>query len=166
MEGKKGKGKQKIEMKLVESKDARYVTFSKRKLSLFRKADELSTMMGADVGVLLLSPTGKPYSYSSTSIEKITERFLEWKLNNSQVVGQTDGEKSNVFQAFDNLYEEIQIMNEKEKSRKIRYKILYPNLKIPPDKYRLEQLVALKLRLDKIKKKQKLMSLLTNLNLI
>ncbi|KAG5621321.1 hypothetical protein H5410_006539 [Solanum commersonii] len=34
----------------------------------------------------------------------------------------------------------------------MRYKILYPDSEIPPDKQRLEQLVALKLRLDKMKK--------------
>ncbi|KAK6779637.1 hypothetical protein RDI58_021821 [Solanum bulbocastanum] len=37
-----GKGRQKIEMKLIESKEARTVTFSKRKKGLFKKVDEYS----------------------------------------------------------------------------------------------------------------------------
>ncbi|MCD7463625.1 hypothetical protein HAX54_050962 [Datura stramonium] len=152
MESKKGKGRSKIELKLIESKQARDVTFSKRKETLFKKAAEFSTLTGADVGVMLFSPSGKPYSYGSTSIEKITDRFFEWKLNNSQVVDQADWGKSNVFQAFDNLREEMQIMNEKEKSRKVRYKILHPDSEIPPDENWLEQMLALKLRLEKIKK--------------
>ncbi|KAM3378945.1 agamous-like MADS-box protein AGL29 [Capsicum galapagoense] len=151
MERKTSRGRQKIEMKLVESKDARYVTFSKRKLSLFRKANELSTFTGADVGILLISPSGNPYSYSSTSVEKITDKFLEWKLKNPQVVDQAGREKANVFQAFDDLREELQIMNEKEKSRKMRYKILHPDSEIPVDKHRLDQLIELKLKLDAIK---------------
>ncbi|XP_055822135.1 agamous-like MADS-box protein AGL29 [Solanum dulcamara] len=149
------KGRQKIEMKLVESKDARYVTFSKRKLSLFKKANEFSTLTGADVGILLISPSGKPYSYGSTSIEKITDKFLEWKLENPHVVDQADGGKTNVFRVFDDLREELQIMNEKEKSRKIRNKILHPNLETSPDKHRLEKLVELKLRLENIKMEAK-----------
>ncbi|PHT89446.1 hypothetical protein T459_04559 [Capsicum annuum] len=35
-------------MKLIEPKDARYVTFSKRKVSLFTKANELLILTGAD----------------------------------------------------------------------------------------------------------------------
>ncbi|KAH0635580.1 hypothetical protein KY289_035495 [Solanum tuberosum] len=68
MDKKTGKGRQKIEMKLIESKEAHAVTFSKRKKGLFKKADEYSTLTGEDVGVLLFSPSGKPYSYGSTSI--------------------------------------------------------------------------------------------------
>ncbi|KAG5621322.1 hypothetical protein H5410_006540 [Solanum commersonii] len=107
MERKKGKGRQKIEMKFVESKEARNVTFSKRKLSLFKKINEFSALTEANVVVLLFSPSGKPYSYGNTSIEKITDKFFKWKLNNSHVVDQADGDKSNVFQAFDDLAEEL-----------------------------------------------------------
>ncbi|XP_059294946.1 agamous-like MADS-box protein AGL29 [Lycium ferocissimum] len=150
MERKVSRGRQKIEMKLVECKESRYVTFSKRKQSLFMKADKLSTLMGADVGVLLFSPSGKTYSYGSTSIENIINRFLEWRLDNPHVVDQPD-----VGKAFDDLYEEFQVVNEKKESRKRRYEILYHGSEIPSDKHRLEQLVALKLRLDKIKKDAK-----------
>uniref|UniRef100_M1AZT9 Mads box protein n=1 Tax=Solanum tuberosum TaxID=4113 RepID=M1AZT9_SOLTU len=155
MERKKGKGRQKIELKFVESKEARYVTFSKRKLSLFKKINEFSALTEANVVVLLFSPSGKPYSYGNTSIEKITDKCFKWKLNNSHVVDQAEGDKSNIFQAFDDLAEELKILNEIEKNRKMRYKILYPDSEIPPDKQRLEQLVALKLRLDKMKKEAK-----------
>ncbi|KAJ8550014.1 hypothetical protein K7X08_033721 [Anisodus acutangulus] len=98
---KASRGKQNIEMKLVESKKARYVTFSKRKLSLFKKVDELSTLTEEDVGVLFFSPSGKPYSHGSTSIEKLTDKFLEWKLNNPQ--DQAGVGKLHVFQEFDDL---------------------------------------------------------------
>ncbi|KAK4360635.1 hypothetical protein RND71_019587 [Anisodus tanguticus] len=150
---KASRGKQKIEMKLVESKAARYVTFSKRKLSLFKKVDELSTLTGADVGVLFFSPSGKPYSHSSTSIEKLIDKFLEWKLNNPR--DQAGVGKLHVFQAFDDLCKESQIADEEEENRKRRYRILYPDSEIPPNKHRLKQLVSLKLRSDEIKKEVK-----------
>ncbi|XP_060195597.1 agamous-like MADS-box protein AGL29 [Lycium barbarum] len=126
MERKVRKGRQKIELKLVESKEARYVTFSKRKQSLFRQANELSTLTGKDVGVLLVSPSGKPYSYGSTSIANIIDKFLVWKINNPQVVDQPDVGKSYVFQAFNDLCNESQVLNEEEESRKRRYRVLYP----------------------------------------
>ncbi|XP_016441587.2 agamous-like MADS-box protein AGL29 [Nicotiana tabacum] len=131
-------------MKYVESKEARYVTFSKRKAGLFRKAEEFSTVTGADVGVLFFSPSGKPCSYTSTSVEKITGKFREWKQQN------TDEGKSSVFEAFDDLCKYKQDENEKGKSRELRYKVMYPGVEIPPDKERLEKLVEMKLRLDKI----------------
>ncbi|KAK4350002.1 hypothetical protein RND71_029315 [Anisodus tanguticus] len=116
MESKRGKGRQTIEMKLIESKDARTVSFSKRKKSLFKKANELSTLTGADVGVLLISPSGKPYSYGSTSIENIIDKFLEMKLADRQR-DYADLGKSYVFEAFEDLSKQLQTVEEKEKDR-------------------------------------------------
>ncbi|CAN4121587.1 unnamed protein product [Withania somnifera] len=132
MDRKTGKGKQKIEMKLIESKEARTVSFSKRKKGLFKKAEEYSTITGADIGVMLISPSGRPYSYGSTSIENITNKFLELKQGNCQR-NHADLGESNAFEAF----EDDTI------------------LEIPPDKQRLEQLVLIKSRLDNIKKERK-----------
>ncbi|KAK4367889.1 hypothetical protein RND71_011681 [Anisodus tanguticus] len=81
----------------------------KKKLSLFKKVDELATLTGADVGVLLSSPSGKAYSHGSTSIEKIIDKFLKWKLDNPQIDDQADMEKLDVFKAFDDIREELQV---------------------------------------------------------
>lgn len=142
-----GTGKKKIEMKLIESKEARTVTFSKRKKGLFKKADEYSNLTGANVGVLLISPSGRPYSYGSTSIENITDKFLELKLDNHQR-DHADLDKSNVFEAFEDLRKEVHALNE-----------MHPHIEISPDKqrleHRLEQFVSIKSRLDKVKKERK-----------
>ncbi|MCD7458215.1 hypothetical protein HAX54_037558 [Datura stramonium] len=148
------KGRKKIEMKLIESENARTVSFSKRKKNLFKKADEFSTLTGADVGVILFSPSGKPYSYGSTSIEKITDKFLELKLDDSQR-DQADVGKSNVFEAYDDLCKELDALNKKEKERIQRYEVMHPGSEVPPDKHRLEQLMSIKLRLDKVEKEAK-----------
>ncbi|KAH0656790.1 hypothetical protein KY290_032444 [Solanum tuberosum] len=55
MDKRTGKGRQKIEIKLSESKEARLVTFSKRKKGFFKKANEFSTRTGAGVDVMLCS---------------------------------------------------------------------------------------------------------------
>ncbi|XP_049381144.1 agamous-like MADS-box protein AGL62 [Solanum stenotomum] len=52
------------------------VTFSKRRDGVFKKATELSTLCGADVVVVVFSPSSKPYSCGHPSVESIMNRFL------------------------------------------------------------------------------------------
>ena len=58
-------GRRKIEIKKIESKDRLMVTFSKRRAGLFKKAQQLSQLSGATVAVLVFSPAGKPFTFSS-----------------------------------------------------------------------------------------------------
>ncbi|XWS69280.1 hypothetical protein CRYUN_Cryun04dG0165500 [Craigia yunnanensis] len=74
--GKKTKGRQKIEMKKIENEDDRLITFSKRRSGIYKKASELSTLCGAEVGFIVFSPAGKPFSFGHPSIESVTNRFL------------------------------------------------------------------------------------------
>ncbi|KAJ4830337.1 hypothetical protein Tsubulata_050899 [Turnera subulata] len=57
------KGRQKIELKKVEKQSSRYVTFSKRKKGMFRKAAELSTLCGAQVAILIFSEHGRIFKF-------------------------------------------------------------------------------------------------------
>ncbi|WMV55644.1 hypothetical protein MTR67_049029 [Solanum verrucosum] len=52
------------------------VTFSKRCDGVFKKAIELSTLCGADIVVVVFSPSNKPYSCGHPSVESIMNRFL------------------------------------------------------------------------------------------
>ncbi|XP_020591382.1 MADS-box transcription factor 23-like [Phalaenopsis equestris] len=56
-----GKGRKKLENKLIESASARMVCFSKRRKGLFKKAEELSVLCGTKVAVLAFSQAGKLY---------------------------------------------------------------------------------------------------------
>ncbi|RVW76219.1 MADS-box protein flowering locus C [Vitis vinifera] len=58
-------GRRKIEIKKIESKDRLMVTFSKRRAGLFKKAQQLSQLSGATIAVLVFSPAGKPFTFSS-----------------------------------------------------------------------------------------------------
>ncbi|PON50792.1 MADS-box transcription factor [Trema orientale] len=69
-------GRRKIEMKMVKDSSCRQVTFSKRRTGLFKKANELATLCGAEVGVVVFSPGGKPFSFGQPNIESIADRFL------------------------------------------------------------------------------------------
>ncbi|XP_078179821.1 agamous-like MADS-box protein AGL62 [Carex rostrata] len=74
--GNKSRGRKKIEIKKIESEDARHVCFSKRRIGVFTKASELSTMCGAHVAVVVHSPSGTPYSFGSPSVNSVINSFL------------------------------------------------------------------------------------------
>ncbi|KAG7013790.1 Agamous-like MADS-box protein AGL61, partial [Cucurbita argyrosperma subsp. argyrosperma] len=53
-------GRQKIEIKKLEKKSSKQVTFSKRRARLFKKVGELSVLCGAEVAIIGFSPNDKP----------------------------------------------------------------------------------------------------------
>ncbi|AQK88694.1 Agamous-like MADS-box protein AGL61 [Zea mays] len=69
-------GRQKIEIRRIESDEARQVCFSKRRAGLFKKASELSILCGADVAAVVFSPAGKAFSFGHPSVESVVDRFL------------------------------------------------------------------------------------------
>ncbi|KAL6619495.1 hypothetical protein ACP70R_034634 [Stipagrostis hirtigluma subsp. patula] len=73
-------GRQKIEIRRIESDEARQVCFSKRRAGLFKKASELSILCGADVAAVVFSPAGKAFSFGHPSVESILDRFLATSL--------------------------------------------------------------------------------------
>jgi len=71
------RGKQKIRLKKIEKKDDLFVAFTTRKSGIYNKASELTTLSGASVDILMLSPTGKPFCYGEPSSESITKTSLK-----------------------------------------------------------------------------------------
>uniref|UniRef100_K3Y395 MADS-box domain-containing protein n=1 Tax=Setaria italica TaxID=4555 RepID=K3Y395_SETIT len=74
---KKTLGRQKIEIKLIESRSARYVCFSKRHDGLFKNAVELAARCGAHVAIVVFSRAGKPYSIGYPSVNPVVDRYLD-----------------------------------------------------------------------------------------
>ncbi|KAL0699378.1 hypothetical protein Bca4012_055500 [Brassica carinata] len=68
-------GRRKIKMEKVQDTNTKQVTFSKRRLGLFKKAGELATLCNAEVGIMVFSPGNKPYPYGSPSFELVAERY-------------------------------------------------------------------------------------------
>ncbi|WZZ37395.1 hypothetical protein YC2023_020796 [Brassica napus] len=58
-------GRRKVEIKLIENKNSRQVTFSKRRTGLIEKARQLSVLCESSVAVLVVSASGKLYNSSS-----------------------------------------------------------------------------------------------------
>nr|BAF02029.1 hypothetical protein [Arabidopsis thaliana] len=58
-------GRRKIEIKRIENKSSRQVTFSKRRNGLIDKARQLSILCESSVAVVVVSASGKLYDSSS-----------------------------------------------------------------------------------------------------
>ncbi|VVB02050.1 unnamed protein product [Arabis nemorensis] len=69
-------GRRKIKMEMVQDMNTRQVTFSKRRTGLFKKASELAMLCNAEVGIVVFSPGGKPFSYGKPNLDAVAERFM------------------------------------------------------------------------------------------
>ena len=58
-------GRGKVELKKIENPTNRQVTFSKRRMGMFKKANELAILCDAQIGVIIFSGSGRMYEYSS-----------------------------------------------------------------------------------------------------
>jgi hypothetical protein len=74
--GKKGRGRQKIEMKKMSNESNLQVTFSKRRSGLFKKASELCTLCGADAALVVFSPSGKVFSFGHPNLHTVIDHYL------------------------------------------------------------------------------------------
>ncbi|KAK9748157.1 hypothetical protein RND81_02G039900 [Saponaria officinalis] len=69
-------GRGKVELKRIENKISRQVTFSKRRTGLLKKAHEISVLCDAHVALIVFSTKGKLSHFSSHScMEKILKRY-------------------------------------------------------------------------------------------
>jgi hypothetical protein len=73
---KKGRGRQKIEMKKMSNESHLQVTFSKRRSGLFKKASELCTLCGADAALVVFSPSGKVFSFGHPNLDTVINHYL------------------------------------------------------------------------------------------
>nr|WQI83121.1 MADS-box transcription factor [Spirodela polyrhiza] len=69
-------GRGRVQLKRIENKINRQVTFSKRRSGLLKKAHEISVLCDADVALIIFSTKGKLYEYSTdSSMERILQRY-------------------------------------------------------------------------------------------
>ncbi|XP_011034912.1 PREDICTED: MADS-box transcription factor 6 isoform X2 [Populus euphratica] len=68
-------GRGRVELKRIENKINRQVTFSKRRNGLLKKAYELSVLCDAEVALIIFSSRGKLYEFGSASVTKTLERY-------------------------------------------------------------------------------------------
>ncbi|XP_051230510.1 agamous-like MADS-box protein AGL61 [Lolium perenne] len=112
-------GRQKIEIRRIESEEARQVCFSKRRAGLFKKASELAILCGAEVAAVVFSPAGKAFSFGHPSVEAILERFAPTGVAAGGGVSGA-GEDNKQLVELNRQYGELRAQLDAEKARKER----------------------------------------------
>ncbi|KAL6324478.1 hypothetical protein AAG906_013290 [Vitis piasezkii] len=75
-------GRGRVQLKRIENKISRQVTFSKRRSGLLKKAHEISVLCDAEVALIVFSTKGKLFEYSTdSSMERILERYERYSLS-------------------------------------------------------------------------------------
>ncbi|KAL2492003.1 Agamous-like MADS-box protein AGL62 [Abeliophyllum distichum] len=72
---KKTQGRKKIEIKKVEKLSNRQVTFSKRRVGLFKKASELCAESGAEIAIIVQSIGKRVFAFGHPSVDSVINRF-------------------------------------------------------------------------------------------
>ncbi|XP_074287448.1 agamous-like MADS-box protein FUL-L [Silene latifolia] len=80
-------GRGKVELKRIENKISRQVTFSKRRSGLLKKAHEISVLCDAHLALIVFSTKGKLFEYAShhSSMDKIMERYERYSYAERQL---------------------------------------------------------------------------------
>uniref|UniRef100_A0AAU7LL13 MADS44 n=1 Tax=Hippophae rhamnoides TaxID=193516 RepID=A0AAU7LL13_9ROSA len=79
-------GRGKVELKRIENKINRQVTFSKRRNGLLKKAYELSILCDTEVALIIFSNRGKLYEFcSGPSMAKTLERYQSYNYGTLEV---------------------------------------------------------------------------------
>ncbi|KAJ4757666.1 MADS-box transcription factor [Rhynchospora pubera] len=85
---KKKKRRGRMKLARIEDKTSRQVRFSKRKSGLFKKAFELAVLCDAEVALLVFSPAGRLFEYSSCScIGKTFKRYQQFMCTSKETTG-------------------------------------------------------------------------------
>lgn len=72
--GKQQKERRKIEIKFIQDKSRRHITFSKRKAGIMKKAYELSVLTGTQVLLLVVSETGLVYTFTTPKLQPLVTK--------------------------------------------------------------------------------------------
>ncbi|KAK9757705.1 hypothetical protein RND81_01G181000 [Saponaria officinalis] len=81
---KESRGRQKIKMVRIKNPNHRQVTFSKRRVGLFKKASEICTLCGVQAFIIIFSPGQKIFSFGYPDVESLVDRFLTRNTSSSQ----------------------------------------------------------------------------------
>ncbi|XP_027357554.1 truncated transcription factor CAULIFLOWER A-like isoform X2 [Abrus precatorius] len=88
-------GRGRVQLKQIENKISRQVTFSKRRMGLRKKAHEISVLCDAQVALIVFNAKGRLFEYSSeSSMENVLERY-ERHAHSVQLVGAGDESQGN-----------------------------------------------------------------------
>ncbi|CAI9118939.1 OLC1v1020573C1 [Oldenlandia corymbosa var. corymbosa] len=70
------RGKKRTRQDLGKANNNRLVTFTKRRLALFKKASQLCTLTGAEIGIILKYSAKRFYAFGHPNVYDVTDHYL------------------------------------------------------------------------------------------
>nr|UXR27439.1 MADS transcription factor SEP2 [Delphinium anthriscifolium] len=106
-------GRGKVELKRIENKINRQVTFAKRRNGLLKKAYELSILCDAEVALIIFSPRGKLFEFSSnSSMVKILDKYQEIIHATLEVNMSPKGLQQSTYEKYMRLKVEVEVLQQ------------------------------------------------------
>nr|AAB80809.1 putative MADS box transcription factor PrMADS6 [Pinus radiata] len=100
----------KTQMRKIESATSRQVTFSKRRNGLLKKAYEMSVLCDAQLGLIVFSPRGKVYEFSSTCMQKMLARYENFSEGSKATSTAKEQDVQGLKRQIANMEERIEIL--------------------------------------------------------
>ncbi|XP_058735896.1 agamous-like MADS-box protein AGL29 [Vicia villosa] len=121
-------GRRKIEIEMVKDPNTRQVTFSKRRTGLFKKANELTILCGAEVAIVVFSPGNKPYSFGHPGVDVVAANYLQQEnIPNDSQENSSSSDAPNMENLNQELAEVLAEIRESEKQAAKHDEILKKN---------------------------------------
>ncbi|XP_031107763.1 truncated transcription factor CAULIFLOWER A-like isoform X2 [Ipomoea triloba] len=104
-------GRGRVELKRIENKISRQVTFSKRRSGLLKKAHEISVLCDAEVGLIVFSTKGKLFEYSTdSSMENILDRYERYSYAEQRMTTNDSEQQQNWTCQYPKLVSRIELL--------------------------------------------------------
>ncbi|XP_074316472.1 agamous-like MADS-box protein MADS2 [Silene latifolia] len=109
-------GRGRVELKRIENKINRQVTFAKRRNGLLKKAYELSILCDAEVALIIFSNRGKLYEFSSSSsILKTIEKYQRCSYGALEANGVLNESQAN-YQEYLKLKARVEVLQQSQRN--------------------------------------------------
>ncbi|KAJ8452237.1 hypothetical protein Cgig2_006042 [Carnegiea gigantea] len=109
-------GRGRVELKRIENKINRQVTFAKRRNGLLKKAYELSVLCDAEVALIIFSNRGKLYEFcSSSSMPKTIEKYQRCSYGSLEADGSVNDSQGN-YQEYLKLKARVEVLQQSQRN--------------------------------------------------
>nr|UPY89965.1 MADS transcription factor [Consolida ajacis] len=110
-------GRGKVQLRRIENKINRQVTFAKRKNGLLKKAYELSVLCDAEVALIIFSARGKLCEFCSTSsMLKTLDKYQKVSYATLAANKSSDGIQQNTYQEYLRLKGRVELLQQTQRN--------------------------------------------------
>ncbi|KAG4929845.1 hypothetical protein AAZX31_17G078600 [Glycine max] len=110
-------GRGRVDLKRIENKINRQVTFSKRRSGLLKKAREISVLCDADVALIVFSTKGKLFDYSNEPcMKRILERYERYSYAERQLAGDDQAPNENWVIEHEKLKARVEVLQRNQRN--------------------------------------------------